>query len=105
MGGVMIAVIAVELLIDFRHVDAQRLVDDQPHGAIFAVITYVSDGVRENGLVQTGHGNQEVIAKVAQRCLLGVLYFLSHRISIGGVALENKVFVGIICRWWWLIDR
>ena len=43
------------------HVDVTRLVDHQAQGATFTVLTHIHHAAGEHGILQPGHGNQEMI--------------------------------------------
>ena len=60
------------LLVQYAELDEQigeahllRLVDDQAHGALFAVGAHIDDGAREAVVLHAGHGDEELIVKKA----------------------------------------
>ena len=48
---------------DFLDADFQRVIDDNAHRTVFVVFAQVGNAVREYGVGQAGHGEQEVVAQ------------------------------------------
>jgi len=54
----------IHLLHQLTEAEFHRLVDDDAHGALFVVFTDVGHAVKEVGVAEIGHGDEELVGEV-----------------------------------------